>query len=118
VVPKVDKLDLNSVTWSQISFRFFETFCEYAPWNKLCGSTNFINMNLKIKSYGEMKILKEVWVGLASVVANEEEFTKVPENEGWRRKKEFGKKEENNPRRGRWQPLDATPCPGPDRWLQ
>jgi hypothetical protein len=29
-----------------------------------------------------MKILKEVWVGLASVVANEEEFTKVPENEG------------------------------------
>jgi hypothetical protein len=41
-VPRVGKPDLGSVTLSQISFRFFKTFCEHAPCNKLCGSTNFI----------------------------------------------------------------------------
>jgi hypothetical protein len=41
-VPRVAKLDLGSVTWSRIFLRFFGTFCEHAPRNKLCGSTNFI----------------------------------------------------------------------------
>jgi hypothetical protein len=33
---------LGSVTWSQFFFWFFETYCEHAPCNKVCGSTNFI----------------------------------------------------------------------------
>jgi hypothetical protein len=33
---------LGSITWSPFIFRFFETFCENAPCNKLHGSTNFI----------------------------------------------------------------------------
>ena len=38
----VDKLVLESVTWSHFIFLFFETFSEDAPRNKLRGSTNFI----------------------------------------------------------------------------
>jgi hypothetical protein len=37
-----DKPVLGSVTWSHFIFRFFETFCVHASWNKLHGSTNFI----------------------------------------------------------------------------
>jgi hypothetical protein len=35
-------MDLGSVTRSQVFSRFFETFCERAPLNKLHWSTNFI----------------------------------------------------------------------------
>jgi hypothetical protein len=38
----VGKPDLGNVTWPQIIFRFFETFCGHVPHNKLCGNTNFI----------------------------------------------------------------------------
>jgi hypothetical protein len=39
----VAKPDLGNVTWSQYFLNFFETFCRYAPCNKLCMSTNFIS---------------------------------------------------------------------------
>jgi hypothetical protein len=41
-VSKMDKWDLDSVTWSHNFLRFFKTFCEHAR-DKLCGSTNSIN---------------------------------------------------------------------------
>jgi hypothetical protein len=40
----VAKPDLDTITSSHFIFRFFKTFCEHAPRNKLCGSTNFINL--------------------------------------------------------------------------
>jgi hypothetical protein len=44
-----------------INFWIFETFCEDAPCNKLCGSINFVFLDLQIKSYGFLKFLGEVW---------------------------------------------------------
>jgi hypothetical protein len=38
----VAKPVLGNITWSLSIFRFFEFFCEHAPWNKFHGSTNFI----------------------------------------------------------------------------
>jgi hypothetical protein len=42
IVHMANKWNIGSVTCSQFLFRFIETICEHAPWNKLCGSTNFI----------------------------------------------------------------------------
>jgi hypothetical protein len=44
-------------------FLDFETFCEHVPHNKLHKSTNFIIFGPTEKSYGCLKILREVWVG-------------------------------------------------------
>jgi hypothetical protein len=41
-VHMADKPVLGSVTRFYFIFRFFETFFEHAPWNKLCGSIYFI----------------------------------------------------------------------------
>jgi hypothetical protein len=41
-VRTADKPVLGNITLSHFIFRFFETFCEHAPQNKLCGSTNFM----------------------------------------------------------------------------
>jgi hypothetical protein len=38
----VTKPVLGSVTWPHFIFIFFETFCEHASRNKLCGSTNLM----------------------------------------------------------------------------
>jgi hypothetical protein len=43
-----------------INFGFFKTFCEDAPQNKLCRSTNFVFFGLWIKSYVCLKFLGEV----------------------------------------------------------
>jgi hypothetical protein len=42
LVPIGNKPVLGSITWSPSIFIFFETFCKYAPRNKLHESTNFI----------------------------------------------------------------------------
>jgi hypothetical protein len=55
--------------------RFFETFCEYAPQNKLRGSTNFITLGPTYQKLRGTKILKEVWAGQASARANQQELT-------------------------------------------
>jgi hypothetical protein len=73
------KPDFGSVTWSHCIFRFFETFYEHVPWNKLCVSTNFIILDLRIKSYGETKNLGEMW---ASARANQQELTTSIKNCG------------------------------------
>jgi hypothetical protein len=41
-VRTADKPVLVSVTWAHTIFRFFETFCEYAPCNKLRGKTEIV----------------------------------------------------------------------------
>jgi hypothetical protein len=40
-----------------------------------CRSTNFIILDLKIKSYGYLKILEEVWARHACDGANQQELT-------------------------------------------
>jgi hypothetical protein len=52
-VHMADKLVLGNITWSHFIFGSFETFCEYAPRNKLHGSTNFISFR---------PIDKKLWV--------------------------------------------------------
>jgi hypothetical protein len=47
-VYKVDKWDLDSVTWSHLILEFFETFYKHAPWNKLPESTIFGPTNQKL----------------------------------------------------------------------
>jgi hypothetical protein len=55
--------------------RFFETFCEHAPRNKLCGCTNFIIFRPTNQKLWETKYLGEVWARQASVGANQQELT-------------------------------------------
>jgi hypothetical protein len=50
-------------------------------------------LDLRIKSYGCLKVLGEVWAGQALAQANEVELTKVPKSGGRRRKKGGGNKE-------------------------
>jgi hypothetical protein len=73
---------LGSVTWSYFIFRFFKTFCEHAPQNKLCGSTNFIDFGPMNQNYGETKNLGEVWAGQASAGANQQELTTSAQKSG------------------------------------
>jgi hypothetical protein len=46
---------LGSVTWSNFSFIFFQTFFEHVPQNKLCESTNFIIFGLMDQKLWENK---------------------------------------------------------------
>jgi hypothetical protein len=53
-----NKLVLDSITWSHFIFRFLKTFCEHAPWNKICGSTNFIIFGLTDQKLWMFEILR------------------------------------------------------------
>ena len=70
----VDKLVLDNVTWSHFIFRFSKTFCNHAPWNKLCGNINFITFgHMDQKLWGNKKFRKNLgkvgmcWSQLARV---------------------------------------------------
>ena len=71
----VTKPVLGNVIWSHTIFWFFETFCEDVFHYKLCVSTNFIILDLQIKSYGCLKFLGEVSIGRACAIANQQELT-------------------------------------------
>ena len=70
-----DKSVLVTVTWAHTILNFFETFCEDASRRKLCGKIKLYFLDLRIKSYGCLNFLKEVWAGQACATANEEELT-------------------------------------------
>jgi hypothetical protein len=56
---------LISVTWAHTIFRFFETFFEDMSRRKLHGKKKSYFLDLRIKSYGYLKFLGEVWAGRA-----------------------------------------------------
>jgi hypothetical protein len=80
---------------------FFETFCGHAPRNKLRMIQISLFLDLRIKSYGCLKFLGEVWAGRAWAGTNEEKFIKVLKSEGRRRKKAGGNNKKMQPAHGR-----------------
>jgi hypothetical protein len=69
-VRMVDKPVLGSVTWSHLFLDFLKVFMNMHL--KISFTRVQISqfLDLRIKSYGKMKILGEVWAGQASDVAN------------------------------------------------
>jgi hypothetical protein len=72
-----------------IFFRFFETFCEHAPWNKLHGSTNFIIFGPTDQKLWEKIKLGEMWVRRACARTNEQELTTCAKTCGQEEGREF-----------------------------
>jgi hypothetical protein len=129
-VRTVDKLVLGSVIWSHTIFRFFETFYEDASPSKLHRSTKIFFLDLRIKSYGCLKFLGEVWAGWACVGDNQQELTTCAKSEGRRKLLYFAQGEFGAPGHGRqviagrrvtagWRPAVAyqpRPCPWIDNF--
>jgi hypothetical protein len=72
-------------------FRFFETFCEHAPQNKLRRSTNFIIFGLSNQKLWRNKILGEVWARQASIGANQQDLATYAKRSGQEEKGKFCK---------------------------
>jgi hypothetical protein len=86
-VRTADKPVLVCVTWAHTIFWFFETFFEYASFNKLHGKKKTHFLDLRIKSYGCLKSQGKVWVGRACAEANEKELTTCAKSRGQEEKK-------------------------------
>jgi hypothetical protein len=66
---------LGNVTLSHFIFRFFGTFCEHAPRNKLCQSTNFIIFGPIDQKLWMFENLRKSMAGQANARANQQELT-------------------------------------------